>query len=68
VAGGTLSLGVWALMPKCPACVAAYVTVWTGLGLSLSAAAWLRGSLLLASAALLGYLLARRLARRYSAG
>jgi hypothetical protein len=50
-------------MPKCPICLAAYVTLWTGLGLSLAAAAHLRWSLLLLSGALLLYLTLRRTSR-----
>ncbi len=60
IAAGAASLGVWALMPKCPMCVAAYVALWTGLGLSLAAAAYLRWSLLLVSAAVLVYLIMKR--------
>jgi hypothetical protein len=59
-AAGAMSLGVWAFMPKCPMCIATYAALWTGLGLSLAAATYLRWSLLLASAALLLYLILKR--------
>jgi hypothetical protein len=60
VAAGALSLGVWAFMPKCPLCLAAYVALWTGLGLSLAAATYLRWSLLLVSSTVLIYLIVKR--------
>jgi hypothetical protein len=47
---------VLVLMPKCPMCVAAYVMLGTGVGLSVSAAAHLRWGILLASAAALIFL------------
>jgi hypothetical protein len=49
LAAGAFSLGIWAFMPKCPLCLAAYVALWTGLGLSLAAATYLRWALLLVS-------------------
>ena len=52
------------LMPKCPVCLVAYVTLWTGLGLSLVTATWLRGGLLLLCVASLLFLIVERLHRK----
>jgi hypothetical protein len=51
ILAGVLPSILLVLMPKCPACLAAHVMLWTGLGLSLSAAAYLRWGLLFVCAA-----------------
>src|SRR5215475_3628387 len=51
------------LMPKCPACLAAYVALWTGLGLSLTTATYLRWAMLLLCVASLLFLIVKRLGR-----
>jgi hypothetical protein len=51
------------LVPKCPACLAAYVAVWTGLGLSLPTATYLRWALLVLCVASLLFLTVNRLDR-----
>lgn len=56
-----LSLCTWVLMPKCPACVAAYVALWAGIGLSFAEAANLRWLLLALSGIGLTYVAAKRL-------
>ena len=52
------------LLPKCPICVAVYVATFTGIGLSIEAATWVRNSML-AVCVLAVVLLAARLLRRY---
>jgi hypothetical protein len=63
-------LGAWvlpsaglALMPKCPACVAAYIALGTGLGISVTAAAYVRIGLVVLCVLSLAWLGASRLRR-----
>ena len=63
---GTSHLAKWlapgavlVFMPKCPACLAGYVALWSGVGLSLSVASGIRHSLMVVSAGILLFLAGR---------
>ena len=54
---------ILALIPKCPMCLAAYIALWTGLGLSVAAAANLRLLLIIACVISLVFLTVRQTRR-----
>ena len=70
IAGWIVPTVTLALLPKCPVCVAAYVALATGIGISLPAAAHLRTMLVVLCVASLVFITARQLrsliARRVS--
>jgi hypothetical protein len=61
IAGYIVPGALLVLMPKCPACVAAYVALATGIGIALPTATWLRTMLVTLCLAWLLYFLTRRL-------
>ena len=63
IAGWIIPGAILALLPKCPVCLAAYVAVWTGIGLSFSAAIHLRAALLILSVGLILFLAAKNTRR-----
>src|ERR1051326_774522 len=64
ITGWLLSGATLVMMPKCPACLAAYLALATGIGISFSTATYLRLLLLFLCLGSMGYLAARRFKRR----
>jgi len=64
-AGWIVPSATLVLLPKCPVCVAAYVALFSGVGISLTSAAWLRTSVLVLCSSALGWLVGKRLWRRF---
>jgi hypothetical protein len=54
-----IPVAILAVLPKCPACLAAYVALGTGIGLSLTVATYLRLSLIVVCVAALTFFLAK---------
>ena len=59
IAGWVVPGTTLVLLPKCPACVAGYVALATGVGVSFSTAAYIRASLVGVSVAVLVFVVAR---------
>lgn len=64
VGASMLPAAVLVLLPKCPLCLAAWLTIATGVSFSAAGAAWVRGSLVLLWIAGLVWAAARSISRR----
>jgi Flp pilus assembly protein TadB len=63
LAGWIVPGAALAILPKCPACIAAYLALATGVGVSMTTAAHIRIALIAICVAALAFVGARRFAR-----
>jgi hypothetical protein len=68
IAGTVIPTAILVLLPKCPACIAAYLAIGTGIGVTISTAAYLRTLLLVLCLGCLAYVAARQVLRRVAVG
>jgi hypothetical protein len=61
IAGLIVPTAILALLPKCPACVVAYLALATGIGITLPTATYLRAFLVIVCVASLVFIAAKRL-------
>lgn len=61
--GTVVPVAILALLPKCPACIAAWLAVGAGIGISMSTAAQLRGLIVVSCLGCLAWVAARHLRR-----
>ena len=59
----TVTAIVFALIPKCPVCLAGYIALGTGIGLSLTTATYIRMGLIILCIVSLSYFIAKQLYR-----
>jgi hypothetical protein len=65
-AGKMTPLALLAILPKCPLCLVAYVALATGIGISLTAATYLRFLLIVACVSALTYFIVKAVRRKRS--